>query len=150
MDIAPVLLIAFNRPEMTQKTFDAIRVAKPSELFIAVDGPRANHPSDVEQSKKVQEITKQVDWPCNLHTLFREKNVGCGYGPSGAISWAFESCDRLIILEDDCVASPSFFQFCTEMLERYYDGLVDVEDVYDDWINWLKGKEAEHAERSKV
>lgn len=36
------------------------------------------------------------------------------------------------------------------MMERYYDGLVDVEDVYDDWINWLKGKEAEHAERSKV
>jgi hypothetical protein len=38
-----------------------------------------------------------------------------------AIDWAFGEVDRLIILEDDCVAHPTFFRFCGELLERYRD-----------------------------
>lgn len=62
-----------------------------------------------------------VDWECELHTLLRDKNVGCGYGPSEAISWAFETADRLIVLEDDCFPSKSFFSFCDDLLEKYED-----------------------------
>ena len=54
----------------------------------------------------------------SAHT-FLDDNLGCGLGVSGAISWAFETEERLIILEDDCVPSLSFFQFCNELLEKY-------------------------------
>ncbi len=103
------------------KVFSQIRKAKPEVLYIAVDGPRASVPGEELKCKECQELASKVDWPCELHTLFREKNVGCALGVSGAISWAFEKEDRLIILEDDCVPVVSFFSFCDEMLEMYKD-----------------------------
>jgi hypothetical protein len=35
------------------------------------------------------------------------------------MSWFFEHEEEGIILEDDCLPSPSFFSFCAELLERY-------------------------------
>ena len=37
------------------------------------------------------------------------------------MDWFFQSVERGIILEDDCVPDDSFFQYCTELLERYKD-----------------------------
>ena len=42
----PVLFLIFNRPDATQRVFDAIREAKPAKLLVAADGPRANKPED--------------------------------------------------------------------------------------------------------
>lgn len=116
----PVLIIGFNRSDTFQIVFDKVKKVKPQKLYLAVDGPRNDVPTDKENCMKVCDIAKQVDWECDIHTLFRKKNVGCGRGPSEAITWAFETCgDRLIILEDDCVPEDSFFSFCEELLERY-------------------------------
>lgn len=121
MKKAPVLLIGFNRPENMSQVFAQIRKAKPDVLYMAVDGPRETKEGEDIKCEECRSIAKQVDWPCEVHTLFREKNVGCALGVSGAISWAFENEDRLIILEDDCVPVLSFFTFCDEMLEKYKD-----------------------------
>ena len=117
---SPVLLIGFNRPDTMQLVFDAVRVAKPEKLYFAVDGARPGK-GEEEKVQQVRDIVKQVDWPCKVHTLFRQENVGCGFGPAEAISWAFEKEDRLIVLEDDCVPNPTFFGYCEELLERYKD-----------------------------
>jgi len=116
---AAVLFLVFNRPETTQQVFDAIRRARPSRLYVAGDGPREDVRSDRDQIALVRSIATNVDWPCEVSTLFRETNLGCKYAVSGAVSWGFESEDRLIILEDDCLPSSSFFGFCDEMLLRY-------------------------------
>ncbi len=117
----PVLLLAFNRPENTQKVFEAIAQAKPSQLFFAVDGPRIGNKVDLEKSEQVKKIIEQVNWPCEVKTLFHEKNIGCKLAVSGAITWFFEHVEAGIILEDDCVPSSDFFDFCNVMLERYKD-----------------------------
>ena len=116
---APVLLIGFNRSDTMQQVFNAVRRAQPDKLYYAVDGARPNKDGEKEKVQQVRDIISQVDWPCEVHTLFREENVGCGFGPADAITWAFENEDRLIVLEDDCVPSQSFFRFCHEMLELY-------------------------------
>lgn len=121
MKKAPVLLIGFNRPDNMAKVFAQIQKAKPDVLYIAVDGPRESKEGEKRKCEECRSLAKNVDWPCEVHTLFREKNVGCALGVSGAISWAFENEDRLIILEDDCVPVLSFFSFCNEMLEKYKD-----------------------------
>lgn len=115
----PVLLIAFNRPDTARKVFDCIRSARPTHFYLAVDGARPNKEGEAELCRQCQEIANLVDWECEVHTLFRDKNVGCGFGPSGAISWAFETAAELIVLEDDCCPSQSFFTFCEQMLNRY-------------------------------
>jgi hypothetical protein len=60
-----------------------------------------------------------VDWPCEVHTLFREFNLGCREAVSSAITWFFKNELEGIILEDDCLPNPTFFPYCAELLERY-------------------------------
>ena len=118
----PVLFLIFNRPETTRKVMEAIRKARPTKLYIVADGPREGRKEDIKKCGESREIASVVDWDCDVTKLFRHENLGCGKGPSSAISWFFEHETEGIILEDDCLPSPSFFSFCAELLERYrYD-----------------------------
>ncbi len=117
----PVLLVAFNRPDYTQIIFDAIKKVTPKKLYFSVDGPRPGNEQDEINCSRTREIAKQIDWDCELHTNFSEKNLGCGYGVSSGISWVFKQEESCIILEDDCLPSNSFFPFCQELLEKYKD-----------------------------
>lgn len=115
----PVLFLIFNRPETTQKVFDEIKKAKPPKLFVAADGARADREGEAEKCQQTRDIIKQVDWDCEVFTLFREQNLGCKNAVSSAISWFFENVEEGIILEDDCLPDQSFFMYCQEMLEKY-------------------------------
>jgi len=117
----PVLLLIFNRPDTTKQVFEAIREFQPSKLFVAADGPRPNKPGEYEKCEEARRIATAVDWDCEVKTFFRDSNVGCGIGPAGGISWFFQCVEEGIILEDDCLPSPLFFRFCSELLERYRD-----------------------------
>jgi hypothetical protein len=117
----PVLFLVFNRPTASQAVFDAIRKARPSVLYIAADGPRKDQAGEVERCQEVRDIVSNVDWDCEVKTLFRDENLGLGKAIAGGISWFFEHEEEGIILEDDTMPSLSFFRFCSEMLEYYRD-----------------------------
>jgi hypothetical protein len=119
-----VLFLVFNRLDTTKRVFQAIRQAKPPRLYIAADGERTDNEGDAINVSAVRDyITKNIDWDCEVKTLFRDHNLGCKYSVSGAITWFFENEEYGIILEDDCLPSQSFFWFCEELLERYKDDL---------------------------
>jgi ADP-heptose:LPS heptosyltransferase len=115
----PVLFIIFNRPDVTSLVFNEIKKAQPKQLFVAADGPRANRPADIELCRETRAIIDLVDWPCEVKTLFREHNLGCGDAVSSAITWFFEQVEEGIILEDDCLPHPTFFSYCQDLLEYY-------------------------------
>jgi hypothetical protein len=117
--IMPVLFMIFNRPDTTQQVFNAIRQAKPKQLFVAADGPREDKEGEKEKCIQARKIIEQVDWDCEVKTLFRDKNLGCKIAVSSAIDWFFENVEEGIILEDDCLPSQSFFWFCQELLKYY-------------------------------
>ena len=117
----PVLFLIFNREDTTQKVFNVLRRQKPKYLYVAADGPRKNKEGEAEKCRRTRDIINQVDWDCELKTLFREENRGCKMAVSSAISWFFEQVEQGIILEDDCLPHPSFFPFCEELLIRYKD-----------------------------
>ena len=117
----PVLLMLFNRPEHTRKVFEKLRESKPKRLFVAANGPRTDTPTDIELCKSVRDIFKDIDWECELHTNFRDVNIGLNPHWYQAMDWFFKFVDRGIILEDDCVPNDSFFYYCVELLERYKD-----------------------------
>lgn len=121
MPDTPVLFIIFNRPDTTQKVFDAIRLAQPSRLYIAADAPRKNNQADILKCSKTREIVKDIDWPCEVYTLYREDNLGCGIAVSEAINWFFSHNEEGIILEDDCLPHPDFFIFASKMLYKFRD-----------------------------
>jgi hypothetical protein len=117
----PVLLIIFNRADTTRLVFEAIRKARPPRLYVAADGPRPHVASDQQKCAEARKIVERVDWPCEVKTLFHDKNLNCGKAPSTAMSWFFENEEQGIILEDDCLPSQSFFRYCQELLEKYKD-----------------------------
>lgn len=118
----PVLFLVFNRPDTTQRVFEAIRQAKPRKLYVAADGPRKENVGESDRVAAVREIATNVDWACEIITRFCDENQGCKMAVSSAIAWFFANEEEGIILEDDCLPSQSFFLFCQELLMKYrYD-----------------------------
>lgn len=119
--MAPILLLLFNRPDLTEGLIACLRRAAPEQLFIAIDGPRVGVKSDFERVNEVRRLAEAIDWQCEKRWLIRERNLGCGLAVSGAITWFFDQVEEGIILEDDCHPDPTFFQFSSFMLEKYRD-----------------------------
>lgn len=115
----PVLFLVFNRPDTSARVFAAIRTARPERLYVAADGPRAGRGGEAELCAETRRIATAVDWPCEVKTLFRDANLGCGRAVSDAISWFFDNEPEGVILEDDCLPNQDFFGYCAELLERY-------------------------------
>ena len=117
-----VLFLVFNRLDTTKKVLKAIAEAKPPRLYIAADGARESKDDEAKKIKEVRDfVMSNIDWECEVKTLFRDQNLGCKMAVSGAIDWFFENEEMGIILEDDCLPSQSFFWFCEELLLKYRD-----------------------------
>lgn len=117
----PVLVMAFNRPDHLAVLMQRLREVQPQHLYVAIDGARSTKPGEREKVQACRDLVGTVDWPCEVHTLFQETNLGCGQGVTTAITWFFEQVERGIILEDDIIPDPSFFPYCEELLERYHN-----------------------------
>ena len=117
----PVVLIAFNRPESTRRTLDAIRGARPARLFLVCDGPRPECPTDAALCGEVRAVLDEIDWSCQVDRRYSERNLGCEGNVETGLDWVFDQVDRAIVLEDDCVPDPTFFRFAEELLTRYVD-----------------------------
>lgn len=116
----PILFLIFNRPESTKIVFDRIRSIKPLYLYIAADGPRLEKEGEAiicENTRRV--VMDNIDWSCEVKTLFRDINLGCGRSVSSAINWFFENVEEGIILEDDCLPSQTFFKYAEFCLNKY-------------------------------
>jgi hypothetical protein len=106
---------------LTARVLEAVARAKPHKLLVFADGPRPDRPDDVVACAATRAVIDGVNWNCEVVKNYSEVNLGCGRGPATGISWVFQQVEEAIILEDDCVPHPSFFQFCEELLERYRD-----------------------------
>lgn len=115
--ITPVALIIFNRPDLSQIVFNAIRQAQPEQLFVIADGAR--FPEEYQKCEQARHIIQQVDWDCIVLTNYADTNLGCRQRVSSGINWVFENVEEAIILEDDCLPHPSFFRYCQQLLEHY-------------------------------
>jgi len=134
----PILFLVFNRAHHSSEVFNQIRKIKPTKLYIVADGPREDRPSDRKGCYETRQLIMDgIDWPCQVKTLFREKNLGCKLSVSDGITWFFNQVEEGIILEDDCVPNISFFYFCRRMLEKYR---FDQRILQISGSNYLQGK----------
>jgi len=117
----PVVVIIFNRPYLAKRLVQELALVQPSSIYVISDGPRANVPEDLRKVHAARQIFETLPWPCRIHKNYAEKNLGCMLRVSSGLDWVFESEESAIILEDDCIPSESFFEFCREGLARYRD-----------------------------
>jgi len=115
----PVLIIAYRRKDTTRKVLEAVRAARPKRIYVACNAPRPDQPLEAVECAAVRNLFNEIDWPCEIQRLFRTEHLRARESISSAITWFFNHELKGIILEDDCVPSSSFFQFCDELLDRY-------------------------------
>ena len=119
-DVA-VLMLFFTRSDTFRQVFDEVRRARPSRLFLFQDGPRGERDlAGIEACRQIV-ADDQIDWECEVHRNYQERNLGCMVAGYTSHQWAFSLADKCMVLEDDVVPSQSFFPFCKEMLDRYAD-----------------------------
>ena len=118
IDVA-VLILFFNRADHLKEVFDEVKKARPTKLFLYQDGPRGER--DMPGIEACRQVVDDIDWECEVHRNYQERNRGCDPSEYLSQKWAFSIVDRCIVLEDDDVPSQSFFPFCKELLDRYAD-----------------------------
>ena len=113
----PVLILFFNGPPPLSLVFEQVKKARPGKLFLYQDGPRSER--DLPCIQACRDLVEEIDWECEVHRLYQERNFGCDPSEYLSQKWAFSMVDKCIVLEDDDVPSLSFFPFCKELLDKY-------------------------------
>ncbi len=114
---SPVIYILFNRPEVTRRTFAALREQRPPRLHLIADGPRPDRPDEVERCRATRAVVDELlDWDCEVTRDYADTNLGCGRRLSTGLTTAFALLGEAIVLEDDILPHPDFFAFCDTML----------------------------------
>ena len=118
---AAVVLVLFNRPDLTRQVLARIEQARPQRLWLVADGPRPGVPTDLARCAAARAVVADVAWPCEVRRDFAATNLGCQARILSALDAVFAEEPEAIVLEDDCVPDPSFFGWCDELLRRYRD-----------------------------
>ncbi|MDD5200105.1 MAG: hypothetical protein PHC88_09915 [Terrimicrobiaceae bacterium] len=122
MFATPVIYIFFNRPNVTRRTFAAIRRVRPSRLYLIADGPRPGKSDDAARCRETREIVERMlDWPCEVTRDYSDTNLGCGLRLASGLTSAFALLGEAIVLEDDILPHSDFFPFCASMLAHHRD-----------------------------
>lgn len=120
MNLAPIILFVYNRPEHTKKTVDALRLnklASDSSLFIFSDGNKTE--IDKGSVDAVRNYISTISSFKEIKIILREKNLGLAESVISGVTEVIENYGKAIVLEDDIVTSPRFLKFMNEALDFY-------------------------------
>ncbi len=120
MELAPIALFVYNRPEHTRLTVEALGkngLASESELFIFSDGPE--NEAAGEKVQKVREYIRTVRGFRKVTITEKENNRGVANSIIAGVSDLCARFGHVIVMEDDLVVSPHFLEYMNSALERY-------------------------------
>jgi hypothetical protein len=116
----PVLITLWDRPEYVAELIEIISTIKPEKLYVFSDIVNDVTSKQYAKILETRQLLKSaINWDVEVSYRYNTRNEGPSWGIHNAISWAFETTDRLIVLEHDYIPSKSFFPYCTELLEKY-------------------------------
>ncbi|RFS18717.1 glycosyltransferase family 2 protein [Chitinophaga silvatica] len=125
MELAPIVLFVYNRPDLTLSTLQHLnqnKEAGESTLYVYCDGPKANaSPEQRTQINKVREIVRSKQWCKEVVILAAEQNKGLATAVIDGVTEVIARHGRVIVLEDDLTVSPYFLKFMNDGLNKYAD-----------------------------
>ena len=95
--VVPVLVIGFNRPDILRQCIAKLRESKPQNMYFACDGARADKEGEDAVIREVRSVMENdIDWPCEKHYRYNERNKGCEVTESEAISWVLSENEYIL------------------------------------------------------
>lgn len=130
MNIAPVIVFNYNRPDHSLRTWDALSkndYASQTELYLYCDGPKAIASDEMHQrimSLHQQATRYAIDAEKNglfkaVHVVCAKENKGLANSIIGGVTDVINKHGRVIVLEDDLLTSPYFLKYMNTALDKY-------------------------------
>ncbi|MBK9578055.1 MAG: asparagine synthase (glutamine-hydrolyzing) [Fibrobacterota bacterium] len=116
-DFATVLFL-YNRPDHAQQVIAALKRDHVQRLIVHCDAPAK--PEHEEGVRKTRELLRSIDWT-TPEIILREQNAGLARSVVETLNHAFESNERVVVLEDDCVPTADFIAYMTDCFRLYRD-----------------------------
>ncbi len=120
MKLAPVILFAYNRPNHIKRTIESLlknKEASKSELFVFSDAPKRE--GDRSKVEQVREYLSTVDQFQSVTIIERKFNYGLGKNIIDGVTEIVATYGKVIVLEDDLIASPYFLEYMNAGLDLY-------------------------------
>ncbi len=134
----PVVIVIYNRPDCAARLCGVIRDLLLHELVVVADGPRPT-PQDRELCRQTRAVVESIDFGCPVRRLYAQQNMTIARRVPEAVSTVLEQSEAVIVLEDDCIPSPSFFRFCIDLLQTLNDEeavmMISGVNPLGDWLN---------------
>lgn len=118
---APVLLFTYRRIECLDEIFDAIRTYSPPALYVASNGPNGEEEAGIVD--QIREKIRAWRLPCEIHPVFSQQHLLINDSIQQGLDRVTDHEDTVIVLEDDTVPTPAFFEFCNTMLASHRHNL---------------------------
>jgi hypothetical protein len=119
VELPPLVLVAFTRPDLLKQVLAAVRQQSlmPSKIISFVDGARkaADEPLIEQCISLLEELSTLIP----VHIIQRTHNLGCDQNVILGLTEVLSSHDSLIYLEDDIVPNPHFYDRMCRLLEAY-------------------------------
>ena len=111
-----IIIFCYNRPKHIKKLILNLNKIKNRKIYVVCDGPKSK--SDKNFVNKVRKIINNSNLNISKKIYF-ESNIGVRNIFKIGLDWVFRFEKQIIILEDDILASKSFFSFCDKLLIKY-------------------------------
>lgn len=112
-----ILIIGFVRLESTMKILDICTKHSSLPIIVSLDGPRND--DDALIIEKIQKSTLSHECTNRLTLKMSQQNMGLSEHVTKAINYSLNHYDSVIVLEDDCIPSGTFFNYCARALRHY-------------------------------
>jgi GNT-I family protein len=117
---APIVLTAYNRPDLLEKAITALRandLAAQTECFAFSDGPKSG--ADNAGVRQVRSILRTTRGFKSLAIVERKDNWGLARSVIAGVTQILAEFDSAIVVEDDIVVTPDFLTFMNAALRSY-------------------------------
>lgn len=118
--IAPIVIFAYKRKDLLDSLILSLQrneLAKISDLFVFVDGPRneVEHTQVLEVKRYVEELTGFK----SVHNSFSRENKGLAISVISGVTEVISMYGKAIVLEDDLIVTPNFLSYMNQCLDVY-------------------------------
>lgn len=118
----PVLLITYKRYDSTLKIVNLLREIGVTKLYVSSNAPNLiKNASEKDQVEHVRSLFLDKNWKADVVKNFRNEHLSAKDSIKSSIDWFFEHEEFGIILEDDTLPHPSFFEFVEKYLIEFKD-----------------------------
>lgn len=122
MQYAPIVIFAFNRLNSLKACVAALQTnieALDSDLVVWVDGPRRDKNGEKEKVELVRNYVKTISGFRSVTYHFSEENKKLGPSIIDGVTQIVNQYGKVIVVEDDLIASRNFLAYMNFGLNRY-------------------------------